>query len=59
MSCSFKIRGNQEVHLVEPEVVRLQKGLEFGEELVVVEAIDGLHITSAVIQIAGDLQGKQ
>lgn len=39
-------------YLVEPKVIRLKKTLEFWEQLVVVEAVDGLHITRAVIQVA-------
>ena len=42
-------------YLIEPEVVRLQQFLEFREELVIVEGIDGLHITSAVVQVPCDL----
>ena len=42
-------------YLIEPEVVRLQQCLEFREELVIVEGIDGLHITSAVVQVPCDL----
>lgn len=42
-------------HLVEPEIVSLQKSLKFGEKLVVVKGINRLHITSAVIQITCDL----
>lgn len=41
-----------ELYLVEPKVIRLKKTLEFWEQLVVVEAVDGLHITRAVIQVA-------
>lgn len=39
-------------YLVEPKVIRLKKTLEFWEQLVIVEAVDGLHITCAVIQVA-------
>lgn len=46
-------------HLVKPEIVWLEENLKFGEKLVVVEAINGLHVTSAVIQIAGDLRWIQ
>lgn len=45
-----------QIHLVEPEVVRLQKSLKFGEKLVVVEAINGLNVTGTVVQISCDLQ---
>lgn len=47
-----------QIHLVEPEVVRLQKSLKFGKKLVVVEAIDGLNITGTVVQISCDLQSE-
>lgn len=43
-------------YLVESEIVRLQKSLKFGEKLVVVKAIDGLYITSTVIQVTWDLR---
>lgn len=46
-------------YLVEPEVVRLQKPLEFGEKLVVVKVIDGLHVARAVVQITCDLWDGQ
>lgn len=51
-----KVSVRQVDHLVEPEIVRLQKSLKFGEKLVVVKAIDGLHITSTVVQIPRDLR---
>ncbi len=38
-------------YLVEPEVVRLQKSLKFGEKLLVVKGVDGFHVTRTVIQI--------
>lgn len=50
-----KVSVQQVDHLVEPEIVRLQKSLKFGEKLVVVKAINGLHVTSTVVQIARDL----
>lgn len=56
-SRSFKarVRSGPARYLVEPEVVRLQKPLEFGEKPVVVEVVDGLHVTRAVVQVTRDL----
>lgn len=47
-----------QIRLVEPEVVRRQKSLKFGEKLVVVEAVNGLNVTGTVVQISCDLQSE-
>lgn len=57
--CGFVWHPDQVVYLVEPEVVRLQKLLKFGEKPVVVEVIDGLHVACAVVQITCDLRDGQ
>ena len=48
-------RVSSMTYLIEPEVVRLKQFLEFREELIIVEGIDGLHITGAVVEITCDL----
>lgn len=42
-------------YLVEPEIVRLKKSLKLGVKLVIVESVDGLHVTITVIQVTCDL----
>lgn len=54
--CGFVSHRDQVLYLVEPEVVRLQKLLKFGEKLVVVEVINGLHVACAVVQLTCDLR---
>lgn len=46
-------------YLVEPEVVELQERLKFGENLVVVETVDGFDVTCTVVQFTCDLGKKQ
>ncbi len=55
-TCAYVCVSVRSPYLVEPEIVRLQKRLKFGEKLVVVKAIDGLYITGTVVQVTCDLR---
>lgn len=55
----FSFTSRSVWYLVEPEVVRPQKPLKFGEKPVVVEVIDGLHVARTVVQITRDLHDSQ